>query len=80
VKASEDEDCSGNDLSSREQIDVSFKKILHEEEIVMTCVGASFCAKHCMESAILANFKTFPEIYFCLQSTNNMELFTFILH
>ena len=74
MKASEDEDCSGNDLSSREQIDVSFKKILHEEEIVMTCVGASFCAKHCMKTAISANFRISPEIYFCMQPENNMEL------
>jgi len=40
----------------------------------MTCVGASFCAKHCMKTAISANFRISPEIYFCMQPENNMEL------
>jgi len=66
MRASEDEDCSGNDLSFREQIDISFQKILLEKEIVMICVVASFCAKYCMESAISANFRTSLEIYFCM--------------
>jgi len=46
----------------------------------MTCVGASFYVKYCVESVILVNLKTFPGIYFCMLSMNNMELFTFILH
>jgi len=46
----------------------------------MSCVGANLYAKHCMKTAISANFKTFPEIYFCMQPVNNMELVTFILY
>jgi len=46
----------------------------------MICVVASFCAKYYMESAVSANFKTFLDIYFCIQPKYNMELYTFILH
>ena len=80
MRASEDEDCSGNDLSSSVWIDVGFQKILLEKKNVMICVGASFCAKYCMKTAISANFITFPGIYFCILSMNNVETYTFILY
>jgi len=66
MQVNEDEDCFGKDLSSKLQIDASFQKFLHVRKNMIACVIVGLYAIYYVECVVLANFRTSPEIYFCM--------------